>query len=79
MAKENIEKPHENTLLQFKKKKSKNKKSDLILPSNQIMVKKFLDILSSNIKMLSSFQDSLLLLAFLNEMGLDPTSTLEKK
>ena len=49
---------------QFKKKK--NVKNDKILPTNLQLIKKFLDVLSQNLKQLSSMSDSMMLLAFLN-------------
>ena len=48
------------------------------MPINEVnTIKKFMELLQSNIKlpMLSNFKESIFLLQFLNDLGLDPTST----
>jgi len=56
---------------------SRSKTPESLVSQSEIsLVTKFLAILNTHIKTsnLYSFQDSMLLLAFLNEMGLDPSS-----
>ena len=46
------------------------------MQSEVIVVKKFIDIINNNVKTtLSGYHNSMLLLSFLNELKLDPTST----